>query len=128
VDATVRNQNMFGVVDRRAVLLSQFCGEQLTKSRNTGRLQVVSFVFRDRAGHRVLDAVGRVEADVALVEAIWVRDRIHHVANPDDAGERNLVQIRGHAPSLLSGEEMTAQRAVPFSIARPALGPIVSIH
>ena len=57
--------------------------------------------MRPIVGHALEEGVfhrrGRVEADVALIETERTIDRIHHVADANDAGERNGIQIRGHS-------------------------------
>ena len=51
-----------------------FSGDQFAQSRNACRLHVVSAVLDDRPRHRVLDAFGRVEADVALIQPVRIGD------------------------------------------------------
>ena len=58
-----------------------------------GRLHVVRAILGDAFDERVLDGVRSVEADIALIEAKRLVDGVHHVADADDAGERNLVEV-----------------------------------
>ena len=51
-----------------------FSREQLQQPRHARRLQVVAAVLVDGAAHRRLDRVGRVEADVPLIEAERILD------------------------------------------------------
>ena len=90
MDAAVGDEHLVRIVDRNAVLVAQLGGDQLAQPRDAGGLQVVRLVVGDRARHRRLDGVGRVEADVALIEAKRIGDRVHHVADADDAGEGTL--------------------------------------
>ena len=46
--------------------------------------------------HGFLDGIGRVEADVSLIEPEWILDAVHHVADADDAGERDGVEVFAH--------------------------------
>ena len=53
-------------------------------------------VLVDGAAHRRLDGIGRIEADVSLIEAVGIRDAVHHVADAHDAGERNVIEEITH--------------------------------
>jgi hypothetical protein len=50
-------------------------------------------VVGDGLSQRLFDRLRHVEADVALVEPERPVDRIHHVADTDDAGEGHVVQV-----------------------------------
>src|SRR4029078_5229857 len=67
-----------------------------------GRLQIVRLVFGDCARHRRLDRLRRIEADVALTQPIGFGDRVHQVADSDDAGDRYLVEVDAHTASVAS--------------------------
>ena len=105
--------------DRNAVLAPQLLGQQLEQPRHAGRLQVVAAVLVDRALHRRLDGVGRVEADVALIEAERILDAVHHVADADDAGERNAVEKLAHVGDSqpdVAGTDSSARRSTRSSV------------
>ena len=53
-------------------------------------------IVRDRFDQRVFQRIGRVEAEVALVEAERALDRVHHVADADEARKRDVIQVRRH--------------------------------
>ena len=93
-----RHHHFVGVADGDAVGAAQLGGEEIQQAGNAGRLEVVALVLVDGAAHRRLDRLGRVEADVALIEPERVVDRIHHVADADDAGERDDVEVFAHLP------------------------------
>ena len=78
-----------------------FADEQIQQLRNAGGLNVMSVVVVDGAVHRALDRLGRVETHVPLIEAERILDGVHHVANPDDAGERHRVEKVGHEESIV---------------------------
>ena len=117
-----RHHHLVGVADRNAVGAAQLLGEQLEQPGNAGRLEVVALVLVDGAAHRRLDRVGRVEADVALIEPEGVLDRVHHVADADDAGERDDVEVFAHCSSD------PVRRLTGFSIAARALELIVLLR
>ena len=48
-------------------------------------------VLGHRLGDRLLECVGSVEGDVALIEAERILDGVHHVADADDGGHRNGI-------------------------------------
>ena len=97
MDAAGRHEYVLGIVDRNPVLVPQLRRDQLAQAGQTVGLDVMSLVVGDRARHRRLDRVGRIEADVALVEAKRILDREHQVADVDDTGKRNAVEVGGHA-------------------------------
>src|SRR5829696_3926780 len=66
--------------------------------------------------HRVLDGVRRVEAHVPLVEAERILDAVHHVANADDAGERNPVEKLTHLVMLAVCSLQFAVRSSQFAV------------
>src|SRR4029078_4008521 len=66
------------------------------RARQRCRLQGVAPILVDRLADRRLDAVGRVEADVPLVETERILDAVHHVADADDAGERDGIEQLAH--------------------------------
>ena len=77
-----------------------------------------------------LTDVGRVEADVALIEPERPVDRVHHVADADDAGERNLVEV---AAAIMTGQisrrMQLSLRAVLSVTSEPlSLDPILMSH
>jgi hypothetical protein len=88
--------DFFVVRDRNAVGPAQLRRKQLQQPRHAGGLQVMAPVVVDGAAHRRLDRVGRVEADVALIEPERVLDRVHHVADANDAAERNGIEQFAH--------------------------------
>src|SRR5262249_21023829 len=96
VDSASRHHYLVRASDRDAVLLLELFGKQLEQVRKARRLQVVAPVFVDGAMHRRLDGFGRVEADVALIEAERVLDAVHHVADADDAGKGDGVEELTH--------------------------------
>ena len=68
--------------------------------RKAGRLDVVAVVGVDRPVHPRLHRVGCLEADVALIEPEGILDRIHHVADADDAGEGHGIEVLAHGVML----------------------------
>ena len=96
MDPAVGDHDLVRVVDRNCVLAAQLIGQQLTQSRQAGGLQVVGVVVRDGPDDRILHRLGRIEADVALIETKRLVDGVHHVADADDAGEWDRVKIAGH--------------------------------
>src|SRR4030095_1895291 len=53
-------------------------------------------VLVDGAPHRRFYCLRRVEADVPLIEPERILDAVHHVADANDAGEGNAVEIFAH--------------------------------
>ena len=100
VNAAVGDEHVFRIVDGNLILRAQLRRDELAQPRHAGGLQVMRLVLRDRLDHRRLDGIGRIEAHVALIETKWIRDRVHHVADADDAGERNAVEVRSHTYSV----------------------------
>jgi len=96
VNAAGGHHDFVGAADRDAVLRAHLLRDEIEQARHAGGLEVVSAVLGDRARHRVLDRIGRVETDVALIEAERLVDGVHHVADANDAGERNGVEKRAH--------------------------------
>ena len=98
------------MADRNAVDAAQLVGEELEQPRDAGRLQVVALVLVDGAAHGRLDRLGCVEADVALIEPERVLDRVHHVADANDAGERDDVEVCAHLSRRFAGSAPPATR------------------
>ena len=96
VGAAVGDDDLVVAADRDAVLGAQLLGDELAQARHAERGQVVRVVGLDGLAHALLEGLGRVEADVALVEAEGVLDRVHHVADAHDAGHRKRVEEDTH--------------------------------
>ena len=62
--------------------------------------QVVRAVVGHRLGDGLLERVGRVEGDVALIEAERILDGVHHVADADDGGDGNGIVELAHRVSV----------------------------
>jgi len=102
VNAAGRHHDFVGTSDGDAVGGSKLLRKELEQARHAGGLQIVAAVFVDGAPHRGLDGIRGVEADVALVEPEGTLDRIHHVADADDAGEGDAIEIFTHdEPGIL---------------------------
>ena len=85
VDTAGRDHHIVGAVDGDPIHVAELPCEQLEEARDAGRLEVVAVIVVDRAVHRALDGIGRVEAHVPLVQAERILDGVHHVADADDA-------------------------------------------
>ena len=96
VNAAVGDEDVFRILDRNPILVAKLGGDQLAQAGQTRGQDVVRLVLRNRPNHRGLHGVGRVEAHIALIEAERIFDGIHHVADANDAGERDGVQVTRH--------------------------------
>jgi hypothetical protein len=99
VDAAVGDEHILGIVDGNGVPVAELGRDQIAQPRHAGGLEVMRLVLGNRPRHRGLHGVGRVEADIPLVETERIGDRIHHVADADDAREGNRVEVGGHGPA-----------------------------
>src|ERR1051325_177763 len=88
--------HVLGIVDGNPVLVAELRRDQLSQTRQSVGLHVMRLVLGERPRHRGLDGVRRVEAHVALIETKRILDGEHQIANADDAGERNAVEVSGH--------------------------------
>ena len=96
MDPAVGDQDLVRRADRNAVRLSELLGDEFLEAWQTCGLDVVAAVVVNRLPHRLLDGIRRVEADVPLIEAERILDAVHHVADADDARQRNGVDVLGH--------------------------------
>jgi len=85
VDASGRHHRVVRPGESDAVLPTHLFRQEIEETRHAGRLKVVAPVVVDRPVHGRFHRVRRVEADVSLIETEGILDRIHHVADPDDA-------------------------------------------
>ncbi len=95
------------------VLGPQLLRQQLEQSRQARGLQVVAAILVDRTPHRALDRLRRVEAHVALVEPERILDAVHHVADADDAGQRDGVEEAAHRVMLVQTDTSGGGRSRP---------------
>jgi hypothetical protein len=84
VGAAVGDEHLVVGADRDAVFLAHLFGEGLAQRRDADRRQVVRLVFGHRLGDGLLEGLGCVEGDVALIEAERILDGVHHVADAND--------------------------------------------
>ena len=91
------DEDLLGAGHRQLIVRPEFLGEQLEQARHAGRRQVVRLVVANGLGHRLLHRGGRVKADIPLIETEGFVDGVHHVADADDARQRNGIEERGHA-------------------------------
>ena len=89
VRAAVGDENLLVRFDRDVVLVPHLLRECLAQRRNAGGREVVRAVVGHRFRDGLLEGLGRVEGDVALIEAERILDGVHHVADANDGGDGN---------------------------------------
>ena len=96
VHAPGRDEYLTRVVDRNAVGPPELVDEEFTQAWQPGRLDIVGVIRVECLLHCRFDGARGLEAHLTLIETERMLHAKHHVANADDAWERDGVQVVAH--------------------------------